>query len=266
MTQTASTKLLIPPTPRPLTRRVTRRSWAEGKVRFWWTSALVVSIVLVIVGSDHFTREMKHRRLVENGIAVTGVATKVQWVTAAVNKGYAVQRDQPIDVEFTVKLPGKEDDVILKGYLEPADGYIRVNDKVPLRVDPTDLSWTDQLDLKPWWQVLAVPIFILLPIGLFFMGIAELRRRGVLSVWRNGMRSPGVVTDIRQTAAAPRSRVVRYTTTDGRDRRVFATLWPVREGIPQPGQDITLIHPADRLQNSIIAELYARTGDQPTGS
>ena len=43
----------------------------------------------------------------------------------------------------------------------------------------------------------------------------------------------GVVTSVRQAAAAPRSRVVHFTLADGSDRRLFHTLYPARFGVPQ---------------------------------
>jgi hypothetical protein len=245
-----------------LNRRITRRSWAESKVRFWWASALVVGVVMLIVAYTQGAREMHHRRLVENGVEVNAIAVKVQGVTAAINKNFQVMRDQTIPVEFSVLLPPDEKPETLTGYLEPAEGSIRVNERIKLRVDPSDLSWTDVLEVKPWSQVLAVPLFLLLPIILILLGIAELRRRMVLAVWRDGARGHGVIVDVRHTAAAPRSRVVHFTFADGRDRRVFTALWPTSEGLPQKGQELTLIYPSERPQDAIIADLYTRPGDR----
>jgi len=262
VTQTVPQKLVLPPTPRPLNRRITKRSWTESKVRFWWASALVVALVMLSVAYTQGAREMHHRRLVENGVEVNAIAVKVQNVTAAQNRNYAVQRDQTISVEFSILLPPDQKPETLTGYLEPAEGFVRVNDRMKLRVNPGDLSWTDVLELKPWWQVLAVPLFLLLPIILILLGIAELKRRMVLVVWRDGARGHGVIVDVRHTAAAPRSRVVHYTFADGRERRVFTALWPTSEGVPHKGQELTLIYPADRPQDAIIADLYTRPGDR----
>jgi hypothetical protein len=261
VTQTVPQKIVLPPVPRPLNRRVSRRAWFEGKVRFWWASALVVTLVMLFVAFTLGSRELKHRRLVEKGVQVDAIAVKVQGVTASMNKNFSVMRDQTIPVEFSALLPGGKLET-LTGYLEPAEGFIRVNDKMKLRVDPTDLTWTDQLELKPWQYVLAMPLYLLLPIVVILLGIAELRRRMVLAVWRDGMRGKGVVVDVRHTAAAPGSRIVHFTVAEGNDRRVFTALWPTSEGVPQRGQELTLIYPADRPQNAIIADLYTRPGDR----
>jgi len=263
MTQTAPTKLTLPATPRPLNRHVVRRSWGEGKVRFWWMSALVIVVVAGIVGGGQVQQELKHRHLINHGALVHAIAFEVAGVTEHQNRNFSVMRDQKVQVKFNAVMPdGKIEE--FGGYLEPSDGRIRVNEKIDLLVDPNDTSnWSEDVTPQSWWHVLEIPLFMMLPLAGLALGVAELRRRQVLAVWRDGIRTGGVVVAVKHTAAAPRSRIVHYTLADGRDRRVFKTLYPGSAGVPNRGDPLTLIVPDQGPQNSIVAELYARPGDQP---
>jgi hypothetical protein len=262
MTRTAPATLTLPAAPRPLNRHVVRRSWGEGKVRFWWMSALVVLAVASYVGSQRVAEELKHRRLINNGVLTKATAFEVSGVSEHQNRNFAVMRDQKIPVKFNAVMPdGKI--VEFGGYLEPSDGYIRVNDKMDLLVDPKDPNtWSEDVKPQSWLHVLSIPLFMMLPVAALALGMAELRRRQVLAVWRDGIRTSGVVVAVKHTAAAPLSRVVHYTLADGRDRRVFKVLYPGNAGVPSRGDPLTLIVPDQGPQDSLVAELYARPGDQ----
>jgi hypothetical protein len=249
-------KYVLPSTPRAVTPRVTKRSWGEGPVRFWWTSALAVTLVGAYVAYVNAAQELKHRRLLETGLALQATAHRVNGYTASDNPRYAVQRDQSIAVELDVTLPDGSP-LRLTGYLPQNDGYIRIGQAVQVRVDPNDhTNWAEERDLLPWWRVLALPVFLLLPVVLLLLGIAEWRRRMFLRVWREGMRAEGLVVDVRHPAAAPLSRVVRFSIVDARDRRVFKMLYPTRAGVPNKGDSLTLLMRLDRPQDAIVAELY----------
>jgi hypothetical protein len=264
VTQTVSYNLSLPAVPRPLTRHVVRRSWGEPKVRFWWLSAILIGVVMAFVAAGQIRRELKHRRLIATGALVNATAFKVAGVTRHQNPNFGVMRDQTIAVEFSALLPnGKE--IIFGGYLEPAEGRVRVDQVMKLRVDPNDLSnWSEDINPQQWTHVLGVPLFFMLPVALLLLGIGEWRRRRrVLAVWSEGARGTGVVVGVRHSAAAPRSRVVEFTFADGADRRVFRTLYPLGAGIPSKGDMLTLLYPVNSPQDSIIAELYVRPADLP---
>src|SRR5689334_20406124 len=126
MTQAApASKLTLPATPRPLNRHVVRRSWGEGKVRFWWMSALVIVLVAAFVGSGQVQQELKHRHLIDHGVLVKATAFEVAGVTEHQNRNFSVMRDQKILVKFNAVMPDAKL-VEFGGYLEPSDGRIRV--------------------------------------------------------------------------------------------------------------------------------------------
>ena len=264
MTQTAAAQspLPLPSTPRPVTRLITRRSWGEAPVRFWWGSALIVVLVAAFVTVGLVRQELKHRRLIETGEIVNATADKVAGVTKGQNPNFSVQRDQTIPVEFSAVMP---DGKLVKfgGYLEPTDGRIRVGQILKLRVDPKDpTNWSEDVTERAWSHVLSVPLFMMLPVAVMLLAVAELRRRQVLAVWRHGIRTPGVVVGVRHSAAAPRSRIVQFTLADGRDRRILKALYPIHAGIPNKGHPLTLLVPQDRPQAAIVADLYVRPGDR----
>jgi protocatechuate 3,4-dioxygenase beta subunit len=61
-----------------------------------------------------------------------------------------------------------------------------------------------------------------------------------------------------RAALAPRSRVCRYTITDGDDRRVFTTLYPTRYGIPERGNVLDMLILPDQPERGIVADFYVR--------
>src|SRR5690349_8116479 len=121
MTQTAAYTLPLPAVPRPITRRVVRRSWGEGPVRFWWMSAILIVLVTTFVASGYVQKELKHRSLIANGALVNATAVRVAGVTKHENANFSVIRDQTVAVEFNAVMP---DGTLATfgGYLEPKEG------------------------------------------------------------------------------------------------------------------------------------------------
>src|SRR5205807_195111 len=101
----------------------------------------------------------------------------------------------------------------------------------------------------------AVPL-MLLPITALLLAVAILRRRQVLAIWREGQPVHGVVIDIRQSAIAPLSRLVRYSIIENNDNRVFSTLIPAGFGIPDAGEMISLLALPMAPNRAIVTELY----------
>jgi hypothetical protein len=50
--------------------------------------------------------------------------------------------------------------------------------------------------------------------------------------------------------------VVRYTLTEGNDRRVFSTLIPVDRAQLQNGDELMLLAPPGRPGRGVVADLY----------
>jgi len=241
-----------------MTRYVTRRSWGEGRVRFWWMSAVVIAIVGAIVTVGYVREAMKRKRLLETGITVKGKLIRVEGVSAKDNPNWKVLRDHSVAVEISIVLPDGQL-ATLTGDLPAGRGYLAVSGDIDVRVDRNDLTnWGESVQPTEWWEVVAFPLIFMLPIVVLLLAIAEWHRRRVIKVWRDGMRAAGVVTDVRHSAAAPHSRVVHFTLAEGPERRVFKTLYPARAGIPQRGDALTLLLPADRPQDAIVADLFVR--------
>ena len=187
------------------------------------------------------------------GLPVTATIVEVRGTSRS---EYAQLRDDAVPVLMKGRLPdGKPWEV--RADLPPGPGYAKVGAEVDVRVDPNDPNvWVEQGEVLPWWRVVAVPMLLLMPISLLLLAIAIWRRMMILRVWRDGVRGHGVVTDVRQDPVAPRSRIVRYSLIEGRDKRVFRILYPVREGVPRVGDLLNLIVNPDRPQDSLVAELY----------
>jgi hypothetical protein len=240
--------------PRRITPRAKRRAWGESAVRFWWKSALGVAIVAAIVAAGLIRQAREHRRLMEQGIPVTATIVDVEGTSRA---NFAVQRDHQVPVKLSVPLPDGRTQ-ILDARLPSARGYAKVGADLPIRLDPNDpLVWAEQTEIEPWWSVVAVPVLMMLPIAAALLGIAKWRRRRVLAVWRKGTPARGTVVDVRHSATAPKSRTIRYTIADGTDRRVFTMIYPIRAGIPQPGESLDLLVLADHPKDAIVSQLYA---------
>jgi hypothetical protein len=137
------------------------------------------------------------------------------------------------------------------------DSFAMVGTDFKIKVNPNDpTQWREVTVPKPWTQELTT-LGLLAPLLVLLLMVTIWRRMSVLNVWRNGSLIGGQVVEIRQTAIAPRSRIVRFTLKDG-DRRVWATLAPTSAGIPARGETIWLIALPGRPGRSILAKLYQR--------
>jgi hypothetical protein len=66
-----------------------------------------------------------------------------------------------------------------------------------------------------------------------------------------------VAIDTKQSAIAPRSRIVRYAIKDAADRRIFSMLFPQSAGVPEKGEEFEVLYLPNRASRAIAAELYA---------
>jgi hypothetical protein len=92
------------------------------------------------------------------------------------------------------------------------------------------------------------------------LGVACFVGRKILRVWENGVPIEGTVVDLRHSAWAPMSRLVRYTLAGSRDRRIFSALAP-KPDAPARGEPIQLLMPSDgATKPTILARLYQPHG------
>ncbi|HWP40153.1 MAG TPA: hypothetical protein VNL70_04460, partial [Tepidisphaeraceae bacterium] len=108
---------------------------------------------------------------------------------------------------------------------------------------------------KSWAQELT-GLGVLVPVLVVLAGVTIWKRHGVLRSWRMAPLAAGIVVETRQSAVAPRSRIVRFTLRDGPDRRVWSMLVPTSGPIPEKGQTLWLICPPGSPDRAVLARLY----------
>jgi hypothetical protein len=239
----------IAPPPRSLTSIAKRRSWAELPVRVWLVLTITVAIVTVYFTIMRVHEAMQDRWLILHGLDVNAKFTIVSGDSFP--KRRPRNESMPATIQYSVNGVPYTLDISLES--KPF-GFAMVGTDFPIKVDPDDPTrWTEETVPRPWVQELTA-VGLLVPI-LLLLGIMTLwRRMGMLKVWRSGSLIPGEVVELRHTAIAPRSRIVRFTLRDG--PRVWGTLVPTSAGVPARGETIWLISLPGRPGRSILAKLY----------
>ena len=242
----------LPPPPREVTRTASRRAWGDIHVRFWWLSAIGVGLVIAYFSMIQINRGLYDREIIRNGIPVDTVIKKAG---EADIHGHSVLRSGDVPVTLVGKIDGEERTFI--GKVGPGPGYLKVGNPLTIRVHRGDPNqWTAEQQVKPWTRELAVSLMFLPLIAGLLVGALVVRRR-LLRVWRNGIPVEGKVVDLRHSAWAPLSRVVRYSILDSHDRRIFNALTPTKSA-PAKGDTIQLLAPPDGgSKPTILARLYA---------
>jgi hypothetical protein len=168
-------------------------------------------------------------------------------------------RSEVLTGKVRYTLPGETEPRTVPGSLSivaTPGAVIHPGDHIALRVDPSDPNnWTDRTEPRSWVVELSV-VAILLPLVLLLLLVAFLQRARVLRIWRHGEETAATVVEIRQTALAPLSRLVRFTVNDGSSSRVCSVLVPVRAGVPGRGDAVTLVMPRGVPQRAVMAKLY----------
>ena len=222
----------------------------------WWKSALLVAIVMIGVTFGQVRDYLRRKQLLETGLPVT--AQVVELNDRKIGTGsYHPRRD----VELYVRLVGAFPDgrqFEFKGMLPKAEGFAELGGDMDLRVDPNDHSNWAEMGKLPSLTQQFMAVFLLLPLILILLAVAQWQRMKVLKVWRNGKLREAVVVDSKHSSIAPRSRVCRYTIVDGDDRRVFQTLYPTKHGVPQRGDVLKMIVLPEKPGRGVVAELYLR--------
>ena len=234
MTQTDPALLTTPPSaaPRELTPRVRRRSWVEPRVRVWWMLAAALIAVAGYFVAVQLARSAQDRWLINNG-------TAVQAKVLDANGNPLQNKNYPPEDQRAAVITG---------------GHVK------LFVDPNNSSrWTDRTEIDLAHDTLVG--VMLAPIALILLIVAFVKRAGILRVWRTGAPLRAIVVDARQTAAAPLSRLVRFTPGGTGGKRIFTTLIPARLGAPRPGDAIWLIAPENRPRQAIVPAAYAGPKD-----
>jgi hypothetical protein len=240
--------------PRPLTRGGARRAWGDLRVRFWWLCALALTVAMLGIASSRVAANFRERDLIANGTKVTATVVGMDGSTRV---GWTQARSDSHEVRLRVKMPDGQA-TTLAGTLAPGLGVVKIGGELEIKFDPNQPSrWTDRTEPLSWPAELVIPLS-LLPIVILLLGMAAFRRSQVLKVWREGELVQGIVHEVRHSAIAPRSRLVRYTIPEVADHRIFSALIPTSTGIPEEGETLEIIAIPNVPQRSVVAKLYAQ--------
>src|SRR5438034_10934373 len=243
----------LPPAPRAVSSRARRRSWAEMSVRVWMILSIIVLLATIYFTARQITGAMATRRLILHGAPVIAHIDAANGVKD-IGRQYDRRDRNTADLTFTGPDGVKR---TVQGDLSPPNGMFAIGDNIDLRVDPNNPTiWTDRLEPPPWRTELSA-VIVVVPLLALSLLMMSWRRAQVLNVWRKGEPATGIVVDSKQSAGAPRSRVVRFALADGNDRRVFQVLYPTSAGEPAKGDELLLLAPPNKPARAIVAALYA---------
>jgi hypothetical protein len=242
----------LPQIPRPTNARARRRSWAELPVRIWLILTVTIAAVTIWFTVTRVLASLDDRWLIEHG---TPVVARFKIVNGDPVAGHQFARKEPLPCVITIPVNGVAKDFEIR--LEPKENaFAKVGAELPIRIDPDNPQrWTERTQANPWVNELRM-VWLLAPLAALLLLVTVWKRYGVLRVWRDQPLAGGVVVDVRHTAVAPLSRLVRFNFSESDDRRVHAALMPTRAGIPEKGQAIWLVCPPDKPSRAIVAELY----------
>jgi hypothetical protein len=247
---------LAPPPPRPLTPAARRRSWAEMPVRIWFVLAFTLAVVIVYFTLNQVMAGASEREMILNGIPVDAVVFQISGTT---NPERGFPRNETLAAKVRYRLPDEQSDRAVGGSLSivsQPNAAIHPGDHIPLRIDRNDPNhWTDRIEPRNWFVELSV-VLLLFPLLALLLVIAMLQRARILRIWRHGDLAEATVVEIRQTALAPFSRLLRFTVNDGSSSRVCSVLVPTRAGIPARGETLWLVMPRGVPQRAVLAKLY----------
>src|SRR5688500_12476280 len=238
--------------PRAITPRVRRRAWGDSHVRFWWLSALAVALVIGYFTVHRAREALRDRDLIQNGVPVK---TTIKTAGEKYIAGQSEMRNSFKQVTLVGQMPdGQERE--FRGEVPPAPGYLVIGSPLEIRVARDDPSeWTAQLEPLPWSRELAMSLLFLPAIALLLI-VAWLMRRRVLRVWERGVAADAVIKEVKHSAYAPRSRVLRFSLLGGDDRRIFTTLCPPGVAVPAVGEQIQLLMLPSQPNRSICTRPY----------
>ena len=234
---TAPTGPEVPSPPRAVTPRVRRRAWAEPHVRFWWVLTLALLAIGVYVGVREWRVWSREVRLIRSGRVV-----QAEILTAAGLSSRWQQLPPDSVVKIRYEVDGREYEK--NGYLKGRKEFIQVRSKVPVRVDAGDPDqWTARTEPASLIEQLTGAV-VVLPVFLVLAVVSLWQRARLLRVWRDGEAVGAIVVDSRQTALAPRSRLVRCTPAESGDKRIVQVYVPASAAAGvAPGDELWLLRP-----------------------
>jgi hypothetical protein len=247
----------LPAPPRPLNSRARKRSWAEAPVRAWMGASLFLAVLLAYLIAQNIHDAILDRRLIAQGVPTTAKIVDIAG-DGDPRKAVAMHGatdDRTVHLSYTDQ-HGNAVESASRPIENPKFEGRHPGQTIEIRYDPErPESWTDRTEPLPWAARLTI-VWMLLPLLIIALIMLVVRRAQVLTIWRDGVEANGTVVDLRQSAIAPRSRVVRVTLKDSEDRRIFSTFFPNAAGALQKGDELLLLTSPGNRSRVIAAELY----------
>lgn len=246
----------LPAPPRPITPVARARSWNEAPVRVWVILSVIVTGVLIYLATTRVQEGLRDRKLVRTGLEVRAQIVTIDDQNIDLKRGLTFNRDVGRRIKVNFVAPDGSNRT-LEEELPPQSGSrVSVGQFIQIRIDPENPNIaTTRSEPRPWMLELSV-VFMLLPVLGLTVLVVLMRRAGVLKVWRDGVEQVAVVVDGKQSAIAPRSRVLRYTLRDSDDTRVFTLLYPTSAGMPQKDDELLVVAPPSQPDRALAAALY----------
>ena len=239
-----------PAAPRDLTPVVRRRSWFESRVRIWWVMGLILLAIAAYYAVSRVYAWNEEARLIRRGTRIE--AEVMHWeIGGTAPKGKVVSADMPVDLEYTFN--GQTYRV--HGQLAGRKEQITTRTMIPIYIDPANPThWTARMQPGSLAQEL-LSAMLLAPIVVVLFAAALLQRFHVLRIYKEGEAVLAEVVEIRHSAAAPLSRLLRCALHGGREARVVKVILPAGK-TPPIGQLLWLIAPANRPEQALPAALF----------
>jgi hypothetical protein len=189
----------LPPVPRPVTPRVSRRATWDPRVRFWFALAAVMLLAATYLGLDRLTLWSKDRDLVINGVKVDALIHEAAGTDIP-------NRRQPWDSYLRLRFEVDGKTVTAGGTLreKPKGSEVVVTGTlVPIRYDKDNpLRWTDRTE-PPSVVTSLMAVYVLVPVALVSIGVGLLQRARVIGTWKHGELIPAAVLSVSTSPIAP---------------------------------------------------------------
>jgi hypothetical protein len=223
-------------------------------VRVLWLSALAVGIVAgwqlaeQLIETRATLYRIGHWKRIDDA--------KIKQIGDSTRETYRVTVEElpskPVKVTY-VDAHGEAHE--LSGRLTAQPEAVHPTKKIPILIDPLDpQKWTDQVATRPLVEQMLIPL-ILFPSALVLALGAIWQRWRMLALWRDGEAREGRIVDLRHSAVAPRSNVLRCTIEGARDKRLLSVVVPRRTPRMEPGDHLVLLIPAAGESNRAIAAM-----------
>ncbi len=229
--------MALPASPsRPITPHVRRRATIEPRVRGWWLVFLATMLVAAYFCVTQYIAWRAENRLLTEGTPVQATIDSVGRITAPRAR---FEPNLPANLTFQLNDQEYRVEGILAGRIKP----LEVGERVTLHVDPADPAthWTAREKATSFGAAF-VAVWTLVALALLALAGGLFGRRRVLRLYETGATATATVEDVRQTALAPSSRLVRCAIDSTGDNRLYSVYYP-RTPIPvDVGQQIPVIY------------------------